>query len=837
MNRLESYQAIISKKKGINEIPYQKEFLVNNEEFPKPFVLAGGTSSGKTITTAMWIEMFYQNPLNKGKRTLLIPASTTVLRDNMGNTFDIFKPDFNYSVCRSKEDLKLSIESDCDVILCLPQTLVGSISELKHFHNFILDEAHQWYFKKTITNIIEKIKPNNQLLLTGTPSRFVAKGKKKFDFTFVPVMDLYDLKLVSNVGIKVVSSTYNPSQSNYTSIYGNLSDKYKLEESDNTKSLKMVCKEMITKLNSSSIKLSSNPYSVLGEIDKTIIFCHSQKQANQFGKILNTTKGLIGNVLVSHTEVDRNSVLFSQFKTDDTKKVLIAVNRGKLGFSMGELFNVIDFTLTQNLDMLLQMYGRVLRLSKQNTTKEKIYYKVATKDTVEYFVNLMKAMLCLTNMKYYSTYNGKNMSGFIIPNVLNNKLTSKPSTNRTKSKSVKKYISIEDLGIPLDLSFFKNISSYKETDKFTTVAECTLDEVRREFFSIRERRRVTIEEVKEAISKCTMIRQLRRDYGWAYDWTFDNNRTDLTEHLGRVVSKPSSIEEVKEALTKVTSLTEFRKCYPKYYGWILHSKNNHLIEHLSKTKRDPYTEKEVKEVISRCSTLEEFNKEYRKYYTWIRKHKRIDLIKHFDLGIRFDRKANMTEEQIIEDISKCSTIREFKSKFSSSYNWCSYHKKRDLYKNLKRTTKHTPLTIELVMEDISKCSTLKEFKEKHSKTFYWCRRRNLEHLYEHLERKIRSNITEKDVKEDILKCKTIKEFKTKFTNSFNWCTRNGRNDLHQHLVRSKQNLTEEEVRNNILKCTSIKEFKTKFPNSFNWCSYRKKRDLYQHLKQNNLSKV
>jgi hypothetical protein len=60
---------------------------------------------------------------------------------------------------------------------------------------------------------------------------------------------------------------------------------YKLKESDNTKSLKMVCKEMVTTLNSNSIKLSSNPYSVLGEIDKTIIFCHSQKQANQFGKI------------------------------------------------------------------------------------------------------------------------------------------------------------------------------------------------------------------------------------------------------------------------------------------------------------------------------------------------------------------------------------------------------------------------------------------------------------------------------------------------------------------------------------------------------------------------
>ena len=93
-----------------------------------------------------------------------------------------------------------------------------------------------------------------------------------------------------------------------------------MKESDNSKSLKMVCKEMVTKLNSNSIKLSSNPYSVLGEIDKTLIFCHSQKQANQFYDILSRTKGLVGNVLVSHCEVDKDSVEFKRFKEEDDKK-------------------------------------------------------------------------------------------------------------------------------------------------------------------------------------------------------------------------------------------------------------------------------------------------------------------------------------------------------------------------------------------------------------------------------------------------------------------------------------------------------------------------------------
>jgi superfamily II DNA or RNA helicase len=731
MNRLESYQSIISQTKCINEIPYQKEFLVDNEEFPKPFVLAGGTSSGKTITTAMWIEMFYQNPLNKGKRTLLIPSSTTVLRDNMGDTFDRFKPNFTYCVCRSKEELKSALMRDCNVILCLPQTLVGSISELKHFHNFILDEAHQWYFKKTISNIIEKIKPKNQLLLTGTPSKFVAKGNK-FDFTFVPVMDLFELGLVSNVGIKVVSSTYNPSQSDYSSNYGSLGDKYKLKESDNIKSLKMVCKEMITKLNSNSIKLSSNPYSVLGEIDKTIIFCHSQKQANQFGKILNATKGLVDNVLVSHTEVDKSSKAFSDFKSDDTKKVLIAVNRGKLGFSMGELFNVIDFTLTQNIDMLLQMYGRVLRLSKHNPTKPKIYYKVATKDTAEYYVSLMKAMLCLTNMEWYSTYNGKNMGGVIIPNVVNDKVTSKPSTKRTKSKSVKPYISIEELGIPLDLAFFKKITSYTNTDKFATIAECSLDEVRREFFGIRTV--YTIKEIKEIISKCSTLKQLRAEYIGVYLWVHRTGKTDLFDPLDRsVYSVISGIEEVKEAISKCSTLRELSDKYKSALQWVYRNDRVDLIQHLY--TKITITEEEVKEAISKCSTLKEFNEKYERLNKWCIKRKRQDLTKHLPKG--YSNRIFLTEEEVVETIKKCSTLKEFINEYKQYYSWCKNHNKRDLFKHLDSITK--PRTIEQVKEDIAKCSTLKQLRKEYMSTYNWVQSHNQIHLIKHLGKYVHSD--------------------------------------------------------------------------------------------------
>ena len=491
MKRQMAIDSLISEK-GLKPIPYQIKFLLENEEFNKPFVLGAGTSSGKTFTSAMWLELFYKNPKNKGKKTLLIPASTIVLRDNMAESFEWFNPTFTYCVCKNKSELDSAMKGSCDVIIVLPQTAIKLVSSLKHFHNFVLDEAHQWYFKNTITSIIKKIKPKNQLLLTGTPSRFIANGNK-FDFFFVPVMDLFNLGLVSNVKIEVVSSIYNPSQSDYNGSYGSLNQKYNLKENDNSKSLTMVCEEMIKRLKNPIItkdkhlmnRLLNNPLSVFGKLDKTIIFCHSQKQANQFHKILSKTEELKESVLISHSDIDKDSTMFNQFKTDDSKKILIAVDRGKLGFSMGELFNIVDFTLTQNLDMLLQMYGRVLRLSEKNPNKQKIYYKVATKNTSGYFVDLMTAMLCLTTEEYYSKYNGKNMGGIRIPKVLLKKVKANNLVSSgSKSKSVKPYVSMEQLGIPIDLNFFKNVSLYKQNDKFSTVAECTLDDVRREVFNI-----------------------------------------------------------------------------------------------------------------------------------------------------------------------------------------------------------------------------------------------------------------------------------------------------------------------------------------------------------------
>lgn len=514
MNNLSIYNEII-KTRGLRKLNYQEEFLTSEYTSDKPFVLAAGTSSGKTFMAIMKLEIFYSYSENKNKRTLIIPYSMKVLRDNFSTELDTFKPSFSYCVATTKEELVDCLKSDCQVVVALPQSLSNVSDLLPKFHNFILDEAHQWYGKKTITDILKQIKPKYQLLLTGTPSRFIMKGDK-FNFQFVPVMDLFDLKQVTNVRVEVVSSTYDFKQSDYNGTYGNLKSG-KITKKATDDSLTMVCKEMLKRIKNpikqpNVSRVTKNVLSVFNQIGKTIIFCHSLKQADAIYKSLNGFSELNGKVLVSHSENDTNSEGFIKFKDSDEYSVLVAVDRGKLGFNIPELFNVVDFTLTQSLDMLMQMYGRVLRLSK--TDKPKTYYKVATKNTASYYVDLMTAMLCLTSKEWYSKYNGKNMDGILIPKVLtSNKTKSKLPNKNVSGKTVKPKVNITELGIPLDLNLFK--SAYrKDNDKFGTIAWTTLADVRCKFFDTYLRpKHWNYEKLKNTIDSLTYIDEMYNIHG------------------------------------------------------------------------------------------------------------------------------------------------------------------------------------------------------------------------------------------------------------------------------------------------------------------------------------
>jgi superfamily II DNA or RNA helicase len=485
-----TYKNIV-KRKLLKEIFYQIEFFGKKlwMKAKKPFVLAAGTSAGKTLTSLIQLEIFYSIPENVKKITLIISSSKTVLRENFAIALEQFNPSFSYYVVTNKKELQEAIKDGYQVIVVLPQTLNNNYKLLPKVTNFILDEAHQWYFKPTIQKIIKHCKPTRQLLLTGTPSRFNAKADD-FEFYYVPVMDLYENDLVSNIKIEVVSSSYDFKQTDYLSAYGNLKADKTNSPTKSKEAFKMVCDEMILKLRGrlgnkylANLRGANKISALFNDLKKTIIFCHSLKQANAFYKELSSMKGLNDMVLLSHSENDRDSEYFEMFRTDSQYKVLVAVDRGKLGYNLPDLFNVVDFSMTQSLDMILQMMGRILRLSDKDN--EKIYFKVATKNTAGYFVDLMTAALCLFKMEWYSKFNGKNMGGILIPKVKTTRPKTKgKSTPTNKKKQTQRIATLEELGIPLDLNLFNQSIMYSQGDKFSTVAWTTLDECRREFFNI-----------------------------------------------------------------------------------------------------------------------------------------------------------------------------------------------------------------------------------------------------------------------------------------------------------------------------------------------------------------
>lgn len=659
---MKSYKQIC-KQRGLIPINYQTQFFGKKllENSKKPFVLGAGTSAGKTYTAIISLEIFYSDHKNYNKRTLILAGSKSVLRDNFLNSLLEFNPSFGYFVATNKKELEEAMsDPSYQVIIALPQTVIGNYKILSNIHNFILDEAHQWYFKSTIQRILNYIKPKKQLLLTGSPSKFTAKGND-FQFLYVPVMDLYDEGRVSNIKVEVVSSSYDFKQTDYLSSYGNLKSSKTDSPQKAKEALKSVCDEMILKLRSrlgnkylANVRGANKIASMFNDLDKTIIFCHSLKQANSFYKELNSIKGLNGNVLISHSDNDKDSEYFEMFRKQSKYKILVAVDRGRLGYNLPDLFNVVDFTLTQSLDMILQMMGRILRLSDK--PNQKIFFKVATKNTAGYFVDLMTAALCLFKMEWYSKFNGKNMGGIQIPKILTK--TTKKGQISTISKNGKKGTqqlkSLEELGIPLDLNLFRQDILHSQSDKFGTVAWTTLDDVRREFFNINQdcvKKGWTEEKLIEIAKKHKTIVSLRKNekgiYSairrmriedkafshmkrmWSkktkedfYQFIKENNiktKSDLWNKGGQwfriakklginidkilpnIINKDWNEQNIRNAAKKYNDLTTFYKELPSAYH---NAKKLGILDDISKNwskpiRNTPYTKSDIPELTNR----------------------------------------------------------------------------------------------------------------------------------------------------------------------------------------------------------------------------------------------
>lgn len=459
-----------------------------------PHVTAIGTSGGKTFTTAARLEfLFKYNYIKKGQKVLILAADKSILRGNFYEQFDSFfenvSASFKYARVRTKRELESAIKKDVDVIITLPQTIqkpknLELLSKL-NFEWFIQDEAHKWYFKKTVQRIISRLKPTYQSLLTGTPFKFNMKNKMsrcpQYLIDYTSVREMYEKGYLSDFTTQVLHSDVALTKIDYVSILGNLKNAKRLGNKELIESFDSVVKQIIKKLKipfknlATAHNVTNNMSSVFGKLEKTIIFTHGIPEADLLTKYLrqNSVRAIRTH---SKTGIDSNSA-FNLFKTDPEIKVLVAVNQGKEGFDFPELYNVIDMTFSQNFEVVMQIIGRILRKSKNITNK--YFFKVAPKNTASYFVNWMNAMFMLFDYEWYSRFDGKNGFDIQIPNALVGR--TKDNNNKQKRNnpqgSRKNNFKARNLESFLSLEFMKNNKWFKLNDTLSTVAYTTLGDI------------------------------------------------------------------------------------------------------------------------------------------------------------------------------------------------------------------------------------------------------------------------------------------------------------------------------------------------------------------------
>ena len=371
-------------------------------------VLAIAPNGGKTEISIKVIGRYLVE--NPKARVLVLPHSTNVLKDNYFDRLEEINLNFTYSK---------DFDPNASVHICLP----NSESRVKGHYDFIIvDEAHENYFAPREKRIIRNAKPTKQLLLTGTPSKFLYENSvndNKYDIFAIALNEIpsiYSAKL----NMELVASDYK-----WLGHYDNNNEvkkNYVFNVNDTRKTLEAVMEKLIQRLQT---KFSPQQFNhpdffwtkvkkwafTYDQIGKTMIACKTIRQADMVYNILKNEHEM--DVEISHSENDVDSEVVARFKNNEFN-ILVVVNRGRLGYSDDDLMNIIDMTGTHNPDIIYQMFCRALR---GTSDMQKYYVKVTPKELHNMSLTHLSvcAALMLTDREYLLTYNGRNFNDIKIP--------------------------------------------------------------------------------------------------------------------------------------------------------------------------------------------------------------------------------------------------------------------------------------------------------------------------------------------------------------------------------------------------------------------------------------
>jgi hypothetical protein len=463
-------------------------------------VLAAATGSGKTEMAIMLIDLFVKSTNSK---VLVIAHHTNIIKDNFCDRLREVKPDFTWS-CDS---------TDVDCFVAIRQGITNI--DLSQFSLVIVDEAHQNYFADTIQSRISVVK--HQVLLTATPSKFIADGS--FDILAVARLDIPN-EYYARLNFQIVNADSKLDKSDY-----NADGVVKTSFDFTIKEMKSAVDAVIPHIKDG----------------KKLFICRDIKQANVTAKYL-TTLGI--ETFVSDFKCDGDGSVADKFKSGEIQS-LVVVDRMRLGYSDNNLYYTVDLSFTHNADTIHQMMSRSNRGSQ---LQNKFYIKV-TNDRLNVLTRvIVSASIALMKRENLLSYNGKNFNGLKIP------VACQKSSSRSSRKScAHSSVTIPDFG---DIQNFFDDCDFADADDLLTKLGYN-----------KARVYYTYEECVEAAKLCSSYQEFQRFNKTKCDYLRRSNQIDifLTQLCWSKQTAKWSDAELYEAAKKYDRQIDFNKAEPGKY--------------------------------------------------------------------------------------------------------------------------------------------------------------------------------------------------------------------------------------------------------------------------------
>jgi superfamily II DNA or RNA helicase len=492
------------KKRGMDIYDYQDDTITHTQINVGDKVLwAISPNGGKTEMSICFIDLYLQdNPTHK---VLVLTHNTKVLRDNYYQRILDKNPTFTHQEVTANND----VDFNKQVIVSIPSTL--NKRKLPEFDLVVVDEAHQFYMSndnpKMIKNIIKRCKIEKELLLTGTPSPFIKENQKNkkeiYKMFSVPMSKIYEVGNCSDVIVEMATSSYFITDGDY--IRDEIKESFNFGKKETYSTLNDVNEKIYFRITSRlrSSKYFSNKellkpittpidWDVFRkELGKTLIACRNQKQAKRTAEYYKS-KGI--DVALSISDVDIDNLEIQRYQEEDNCKILIVVGRGILGFSEKRIVNVIDLSMTKNIDKMFQLFCRTTR---KFDGSDKLFVKVVPSDREPHFRLRLIGMLCLMHEEWFTKFNGQNFLELDVP--AKKKGSGKSQSVGGKSNGKPKREPFPMLGLPV-MSLLKDLYT-KRDELLSPVCWSTVGTIMRDLnVEVSKRGNITLEVIEDLYS-------------------------------------------------------------------------------------------------------------------------------------------------------------------------------------------------------------------------------------------------------------------------------------------------------------------------------------------------